>query len=198
MTTTLVRRARSALVGIRDFWIDHRWLDAAVTLTIVGVYTLVTHHFGRFDVLAWLTPGDRRAMYSAFAVVVSLTGAMGGVAVSQLGSAKGERVLALKRHGGRELAKNWRSTYLGAFSCAMLALLALALDGSIPAAQGHNAFVGRMCFDVAVVLASMKFLRLSVLFQPLIIATVLDDTEEPNAVAPAPTLDRAEFQRRAG
>jgi uncharacterized membrane protein len=174
---------------IHDWWIDHRWADLLVTALVVGGYGIVVWRTGRFDMLGWLTPSDRRGLYGAFAVVVSLTGAMSSVAVGQLASAKGPRATTLKKAGGPELAKSWRSIYVGAMGAALLALLALALDStqSVPAA-GHAAVIARWSFLVGLVLATTKFARLTALFQPVITASVKDDAESDD-VDEAPALE---------
>ena len=68
---------------------------------------------GKFDVLGWASGSDRRAVYSAAAVVVSVIGTLSGIAVGQLGSSKGDRTSALKRDAGRKLAASWRSIFRG-------------------------------------------------------------------------------------
>lgn len=187
------------LGNIYDWWIDHRWADLLVTGATVGAYGLIVWKTGRFDVLDWLTPGDRRGLYGAFAVVVSLTGAMSGVAVSQLASAKGPRAMALKKFGGNELARSWRSIYSGAMAAALLAVLALALDGTqAPPQAGYNAVVAQWSFLVGLVLGVVKFGRLTALFQPVITSSVKDDAESGQVEeGPAPELNVAAFERAA-
>jgi hypothetical protein len=154
---------------------------------------------GSIDLLALVEAGDRRGAYSAFAVVVSLTGALSGVAVSQLGSAKGMRATALKKHGGKELARSWRSIYVGSMSAALLALVALVLDATKPPAAGHNTIVAQWIFGFAVAFAVLKFAQLTVLFEPMM-AFVKDDADPGEApLAPAPRIDvtALEARRRA-
>lgn len=187
------------MTKLHDWWIDHRWADLTVTGIVVGAYALIVWRTGRFDVLGWLGPGDRRSLYSAFAVVVSLTGTMSSVAVSQLASAKGPRAMALKKVAGSELAKSWRSIYMGAMGAALLALLALCLDGTQGANDsGHNAAVAQWAFLTGLAVGIMKFLRLVALFQPVITSSVKDDAEsEESEEAPAPELNIAAFEQAA-
>lgn len=182
-----------------DWWIDHRWADLAAAILIAGGYGLVVWRTGRFDVLAWLLPGDRRSLYSAFAVVISLTGAMSSVAVSQLASAKGPRAMALKKGAGDDLAKSWRSIYVGAMGAALLAVLALALDSTQqPQALGYNAVVARWAFLMGLSLGIMKFSRLTALFQPVITSSVKDDAESDEVEeAPALELNMTSFEEAA-
>jgi hypothetical protein len=185
---------------VRDYWVDHRWTDLCIAGAAVALHSVVVWRTGRFDLLAWVEASDRRGAYSAFAVVVSLTGALSGVAVSQLGSAKGMRATALKKHGGKELARSWRSIYVGSMCAALLALVALVLDATKPPAAGHNAAVAQWIFEFAVAYAVLKFARLTVLFEPMITAFVKDDADPDEApLAPAPRIDvtALEARRRA-
>lgn len=187
---------------IREFWIDHRWTDLLIAGFVVGIHALVVWRTGRFDVLSWSEAADRRGVYSAFAVVVSLTGALSGVAVSQLGSAKGPRAKALKRDVGKDLARSWRSIYVGSMGAALLAIIALMLDSTkaIPAGQspvGHNALVAQWIFEFAIVYATMRFTRLTAIFEPMISAFAKDDVdpdEEP--LEPALSVDPVALDAR--
>lgn len=183
---------------VHDWWISHRWSDLGISTIAVGVYGAAIWYWGRYDVLSWLSAADRRGLYSAFAVVVSLTGALSGVAVAQLASAKGPRAMALKKAAGDELAKSWRSIYAGAMGAALLAVLALALDASQPSPVGHNALVARWAFLFGLALGVVKFSRLTALFQPVITASVKDDSESDDVEeAPAPQLNTASFEQAA-
>lgn len=183
------------LSKVYDWWIDRRWADIVVSCLVVGSYGFIVWKTGRFDVLSWLAPGDRRGLYSAFAVVVSLTGALSGVAVSQLAAAKGPRAKALKQQGGAELAKTWRSIYAGAMGSALLALVALGLDSTTQIPIGHNAVVAKWSFLFGLSVGILKFARLTAIFQPVISMTVRDDVEPAEEDAPAPTLDIDAYQR---
>lgn len=181
---------------IREFWIDHRWTDVCVAGVVVGIHGIVVWQTGRYDLLSWVGASDRRGAYSAFAVVVSLTGAFGGVAISQLGSAKGPRAKALKKLVGRDLARSWRSIYVGSLGAALVAIVALMLDSTTPI-PGHNAAVARWAFEVAIVFSVMRFARVAALFEPMINAFAKDDAdpdEEP--LAPALTVDPVALEAR--
>lgn len=183
---------------IREYWIDHRWTDICVAGVAVGIHGIVVWRTGRYDLLDWVGASDRRGAYSAFAVVVSLTGAFGGVAISQLGSAKGPRATALKKLVGQDLARSWRSIYVGSLSAALIAICALILDSTTPV-PGHNAAVARWAFEVAVVFAVMRFARVAALFEPMIAAFAKDDAdpdEEPLASALAVDPVALEARRR--
>ncbi len=183
---------RDRFEPVRLFWINHRWTDLCIAGVVVGVHGFVVWKMGRFDLLSWIEPADRRGVYSAFAVVVSLTGALSGVAVSQLGSAKGPRARALKRDVGKDLARSWRSIYVGSMGAALLALIALMLDSTkaVPAGQvpvGHNALVAQWMFEFAIVFAVMRFTRLTAIFEPMISAFAKDDVD-PDEEPLEPTL----------
>lgn len=183
---------------LQDWWIDHVWADTLAVFALVGAHFVLVARTDRFDVLSWITAQDRRGVYAAAAVVVSLTGALSGVAVSQLSSAKGERAIALKKQVGTELASNWRSVYKGAMVSAMLAILALILDGTNnPPVEGHNSAVAIWIFEFGLLLGFSKFFRLTALFHPLIVASVRDDVEGPeDKPAPAPVVNTERFLKR--
>lgn len=193
-----LKLSRERLVTpMREFWIDHRWSDMCMAGAVVGVHGLVVWCSGRFDLLTWVEAVDRRGAYSAFAVVVSLTGAFSGVAVSQLGSAKGPRAKALKRDVGKELARSWRSIYIGSLCAALLALIALLLDSTKPGASGPNAVIAQWMFEFAVIFAVLRFTRLTALFEPMITAFAKDDSDpDEKPLAPPLLVDQSALEAR--
>lgn len=47
---------------IREFWIDHRWMDLFIAGFVVGIHALVVWLTGRFDLLSWSEASDRRGV----------------------------------------------------------------------------------------------------------------------------------------
>lgn len=181
---------RQSARTLRDAWIDRLWVDVfATTVLLVAHYALVATT-GRFDVLAWATPPDRRGAYAAAAVVISLVGSLSGITLGQLGSASGPRAVALKRYGGPQLARNWRSIFQSAMLAALLAVAALLLDPSSPVPGSEvRSTVARWAFEFGVVLVTVKFARLTSLFHAVLSATAADSGES----AEEPTVEAAKY-----
>lgn len=191
-----MEQQRRVTAPVHEFWIDHRWTDLAIAAVVVGIHGIVVWRTGRYDLLSWVEASDRRGAYSAFAVVVSLTGAFGGVAISQLGSAKGPRAKALKKQVGTDLARSWRAIYVGSLGAALIAILALLLDSTTPG-PGHNTAVARWAFEFAVAFAVMRFARVAALFEPMITAFAKDDADpDEKPLAPALRVDPIALEQR--
>ena len=181
-----IRRVSAA---VRDFWIDDLWVDFLIVTLILATHVCLVVLTPIFDVFGNALPSDRRAVYAAAAVVVSLLGSFSAVAIGQLGAAKGERTTALKQSGGKLLAKNWQSIFRGAMGAALVALAALLLDPSVASANPVHVVV-RWIFEAAMLLAIVKFVRLSALFYEVISLTTLEagegDSSSSRAAAPQP------------
>lgn len=177
----------------RDFWIDHIWIDYVIAAAIVGAHFALALTWPWVDLLGGASAPDRRAVYSAAAIVVSLLGSFSAVAIGQLSSAKGGRADALREVGGLDLAKNWRSIFRTALLCALVALTALLLDPSIPPVLAANAEpppvpgVIRWLFEVTLMLAIVRFVRLSALFVEVMEVASMGNTNGQGELADAPT-----------
>ena len=190
-----LQRARD---GLHDFWIDHLWVDLAVVATLLVAHGTLVLTLPSFDVLGNALPADRRATYSATAVVVSLLGSLSAVAIGQLGSARGQRAAALKAQAAEELAQNWRSIFRVGMLAALVSLVALLLDPSVATANALPVVI-RWLFEASVLLALVKFLRLSALFHEVLTLTARSAAEaeqEQSSLAPPP-LAKPDWVRRA-
>lgn len=171
--------------SIRDFWFDHLWIDLLIASAIVGAHLATVMLTGQLDILGVAALDERRSLYSASAVVVSLIGAFSGVAIGQVASGKGARIRALKSAAARPLADSWRSIYLAAIASACLALLCLAID--VKGLEGGAAapFIMRWLFEFGLVYCIAKFVRLMALFHPIIESSAKDDAESDAGPKPA-------------
>ena len=182
---------------LRDAWIDHLWVDLVIVGLVVFIHASLVIVLPATDVLGNALPADRRATYSATAVVVSLLGSLSSVAISQLGSAKGWRAVALKEQASEKLARQWRSVFRTGMLSALLSLLALLLDPSV-VTTSVVAVAVRWLFEAGVLLALVKFLRLSALFTEVLVLTGKDAADgdlEAEKLALAPVLDPAWARR---
>lgn len=201
-----MRKAKAkAAAGVRDFWIDRIWLDFLIAAAIVGVHLLLIQRWPWLDILAAASAPDRRAVYSAVAIVVSLLGSFSAVAIGQLSSAKGERADMLREAGGADLARNWRSVFRTALLCALIAIFGLLLDPSSPPAvtatnpQPVTPEIIRWIFEAGLILAIVRFVRLSALFVEVLEVASFGGADAPGKLAapPVPDPDWAK-RRRAG
>lgn len=127
-------------------------------------------------------------MYGATAVVVSLLGSFSAVAIGQLSSAKGDRADSLRSQGGTMLARNWRSIFRVAMLAALTSVVALLLDPSTHT-TAVVAVVIRWAFEVAVLLAVVKFIRLSSLFVEVLTVAALSTEDKSDELVDAPVAD---------
>ncbi|MBS1896965.1 MAG: hypothetical protein JSS88_06240 [Actinobacteria bacterium] len=193
----------NVLAYIRDFWIDRIWLDYIIAAGIVGAHLLALQWWPWVDIFAAASAPDRRAVYSAAAIVVSLLGSFSAVAIGQLSSAKGERADRLREAGGADLARNWRSVFRTAMLCALIGIVALLLDPSVPPAvtaanpQNPAPEIIRWVFEAGLVLAIVRFVRLSALFVEVLEVAALGDsgTSAKLAAPPVPSPDWAKIRR---
>lgn len=193
---------RKVLGAVRDFWIDHIWLDYVIAAGLLGIHLLGVMAWQWADPLGAASAPDRRAVYSATAIVVSLLGSFSAVAIGQLSSAKGARADALREVGGADLAKNWRGIFRTAMLCALVALLALLLDPSLPVSSPEPELapiIVRWVFEACLLLAVVRFLRLSALFVEVLEVASLGDASgaKPLAHAPKPDPNWAERRKKA-
>jgi len=190
-----LQRARN---GLHDFWIDHLWVDLAIVATLLVVHGALVMAFSSSDILGNALPADRRATYSATAVVVSLLGSLSAIAIGQLGSARGQRVAALKAQAAEELAQNWRSIFRVGMVAAVVSLAALLLDPSVATANSVPVVI-RWLFEASVLLALVKFLRLSALFHEVLTLTARSgaEAEQEQTSLAAPPLAKPDWARRA-
>lgn len=197
---------RNVMASIRDFWIDRIWLDYVIAAAVVGAHLLAIQLWPWLDVFAAASAPDRRAVYSAAAIVVSLLGSFSAVAIGQLSAAKGERADDLRNAGGTDLARNWRSVFRTAMLCALIAIIALLLDPSVPPAVTATTpkevapEIIRWVFEAALILAIVRFVRLSALFVEVLEVAALGDANgsKPLAGAPRPDPDWAKRRRERG
>lgn len=191
-----MNKVRASLGTVRDFWIDHLWLDSAIALVLLGLHVGLVILYPVTDIFGNAQPSDRRAVYSSAAIVVSLLGSFSAVAIGQLGSAKGARTTALKKQGGQDLAKNWQSIFRTAMIAALVALMALLADPSVVSA-GWTFVVIRWVFEFVLLLAILKFVRLSSLFFEVISLTTQEAGEGEEKLAEAPKPNPNWGTRRA-
>lgn len=172
---------------LRDYWLNHLWVDVALVSILVGAHGVAVMLWPFTDLFGLAIPADRRAVYSSAAIVVSLLGSFSGVAIGQLGSAKGPRTSALKRQAGGTLVRNWQAVFITAMLAASVALLALLIDPSVAGVSVVHVAV-RWVFEFVMLLAVVRFVRLSTLFREVMsVATREGGEAEPELLdAPNP------------
>lgn len=172
---------------IRAFWLDRLWVDFGVAAAIVSLHFVLTRFWPTTNVLGHAIPADRRAVYTAAAIVVTLLGSFSSIAISQLGSAKGARIDALKAQGVSILGKNWRSIFRAGLLSAMISLFALSVDSSD--VNAPVTFPIWWAFEAGVILAVVKFVRLSSLFTEIMEISALSGAEPDDVLADAPEIN---------
>ena len=172
----------------RDVWIDHLWIDLAVVGLVAAAHAGAIYLWPFVDVLGNAQPADRHSVYGATAVVVSLLGSFSAVAIGQLSAAKRARADSLRAQGASMLARNWRSIFRAAMLAALASIIALLLDPSTHT-TAVVPVVARWLFEVAVLLAVVKFIRLSSLFVEVLTIAAMSGEDESDERVDAPTFN---------
>lgn len=190
----VVEPCQRATSAVRAFWLDHIWSDFVLAVLLILTHAIVIHFWSPADLLGNAAPADRRSVYSAAALVVSLLGSFSAVAISQLSNAKGDRAAALKQQAGDQLARNWRSIYRWSMLAALLALVALLIDPSTHT-EAVAPVIARVAFEFGMVISIVKFVRLSALFFEILNVATLDDKSPAAGKAPAPGVNPKLLER---
>lgn len=147
-----------------DWWGNHPALDIILTALVTGSHWLMIYE-GKFgDILAWAGTTGQTATFAAGAGVMSLIAGFAGIGITQYGTASGDAMDYVRREYGRTVRRNWLNIISWLLISSVLCLIALALDT-------HPRGPARWVFEVAFVIALLKFFRLVILFRLLLAAT---------------------------
>lgn len=149
---------------VLDWWGKHPILDIALTVLIVISHWLVVDQGRHGDVLAWIGTDGQTATFSAGAGVMSLIAGFAGIGITQYGTTSGDAMDYIRREYGRIVRRNWLNIISWLLICSILCIIALALDTK-------STGPARWVFEVALVLAIMKFARMVMVFRLILIAT---------------------------
>jgi hypothetical protein len=172
--------------SIEDWWLSHLWLDRLLPVLVVAGHYLAVRYLAAPTLLGEVPVDHRSSLYTASAIVVSLTVTLASVSVGQYISGRGDRIMALKKVFGQELGAFWRGTFLGSGLAVGLFLVAAGLDLRPKAGS-----LGMWVFEFGALIALARFTRLGLLFGRVIGLVVLDDTAPVNP--PRHEIDRTKF-----
>ncbi len=158
--------------ALRQGWLSHSGADLLLVAAVLVVHLLLAHFAGVAELLGGIPVERRPGLYSASAIVVSLTGTLASVTVAQYLSGKGDRMAHLKATFPGQLARTWKAIFLGSVTSVILFLVAYGLDS-----RESGLHVGTWAFEAGAVLAALRFVRLALLFGDLVEIIVLDDTD---------------------
>jgi hypothetical protein len=165
----IVKSARwtwgSRLLGrCLDWWGGHPTFDIVLTIIVVGAHWLMVYQ-GKFgDILAWAGTTGQTATFAAGAGVMSLIAGFAGIGITQYGTSSGEAMDYVRREYGKVIRHNWLDIISWLLISSVLCIIALALDT-------HPKGPARWVFEVAFVIALLKFFRLVILFRLILVAT---------------------------
>lgn len=160
-------------------WSSERTInDVFLAVIIVGGHLAVVIQTGHGDWLGWVKSEQRLTVYSTGAGVIAILGGLSAVALALYQSAEGTRALAVRRHYGTEIRRNWRALLIVAGATALLCLIAQGLD------RVDDPMYARFLFEFALALAIARFIRLVWLFDSLLHVADADLTDPPRPPAP--------------
>jgi len=149
---------------ILDWWGNHPAFDVVVTVMVVGIHWIIIYDDKHGDILAWAGISGQTATFASGAGVMSLIAGFAGIGVTQYGTSAGDAMDYLRREYGKVLRRNWLNIISWLLISSVLCIIALALDT-------HPKGIARWVFEVAFVMAVLKFFRLVMLFRLILIAT---------------------------
>jgi hypothetical protein len=149
----------------RDGFFETSHLPVGKSEVAARHQALIVYRLDAGNVLAWANQAQRLALYGAGAGVMALAAGFTGTAIAQYGSSSGPIVKALRGHHGKAIRRNWLNIVRWLFWCALLCLVALAVDGSSSTKNSE------WIFEVAVAVSIVKVIRLVFLFDLILSAT---------------------------
>lgn len=167
---------------------EHTTVDFLVAAVIVGAHAVIAVEKQHGDWLGWLQSGQRLSIYSTGATVIAVLGGLSAIALALYQSAGGTRAVAVRKHYGDEVRRNWRGLLIVAGLSSLLCLVAQAID------VAKDPHYGRFVFEFALVLASIRFIRLIWLFNNIL--QVADKDLTDRARPAPPELDPRWRERR--
>jgi hypothetical protein len=168
------RSFNKLLEGLRGACSDHPLIDVCVSALVVAAHALVVLRYGLGDVLAQADGNQRTDTYAAGAGVSALIGGFTGTAIAQYGSSSGPIITWLRAVHGAKIRRNWLSISRWLMVVAVLCVASMAIDG------GSRPNGSNWLFELAFMIAIMKFARLVYLFELIITAV---DRQDENALA---------------
>jgi len=174
-----VERARSSLA---DIWSDHPSADYGIVAAFVGLHVGVIVRFRRGDLLVWISPDRRIALYTTLAAVVAIVFGFCTAAVSYYLGSRGERMMRLRRRAGAAFRRNWRSVLSTQLTAAGTSLALLIVDDSRSVASWGV----RWLTEVTLLITAARSGRLIWLFSQMLDIADVEDTAP--TLAPAPGI----------
>lgn len=147
-----------------DWWGSHPSLDTIMTAVIVVIHWTEVYQGKRGDILAWAGTSGQTATFAAGAGVMSLIAGFAGIGITQYGTSSGDAMDYVRRKYGKTVRRNWLNIISWLLISSALCVFALALDT-------HSTSPARWVFEVAFVLALLKFTRMVMLFRLILVAT---------------------------
>lgn len=147
-----------------DWWGMHPSFDILLTAIVVGSHWAMVYQGKYGDVLAWVGTTGQTATFAAGAGVMSLIAGFAGIGITQYGTSSGEAMDYVRREYGKVVRHNWLDIISWLLISSVLCIVALALDT-------HSRGPARWVFEVAFVMALLKFFRLVILFRLILVAT---------------------------
>lgn len=163
------------LVG---YWSESPWLDYVAAAVVVGAHLLVIEYAGHGDLLNWIDLSQRITVYGTGAAIISIVGGLNAIATSIYVAAEGNRARAVRALYHAELRTNWRALLIGVGLSATACLIAQIVDD--PGAP----LSARVLFEVAMIFAALRFLRLVWLFDAILRVTNQDLADPARVEAP--------------
>jgi len=173
-----------------DWWSEATWVDYALPVLLVGGHLTLVVTLSPGTAFNWPDAAQRLAVYNSGATIVSIIVGLSAVAIPIYLAADGYRARSVRRQRADPMRKNWRGLLSGMGLAAGLCLTAQIVDR--PAQPLWAWFI----FEIGIVVALAKFVRLVWLFDAVVKIVDSDLTDVPRL--PAPDLDDAWRKKATG
>jgi hypothetical protein len=168
---SIQRRLTAAWQRLEDLWLDRPWSDWLAACLIAGGHAAAFERWHRGDLLSWAEPGQRITGYATVAGAVSLIAGLTTMAISQFAGAQGERIVWLRVGQAKLLRRNWISALRTPLFVALISIVMIFID------TAKRPSVARFVFEGAVVLAAVRFGRMTFIFRQFLDIDAVDQTE---------------------
>lgn len=154
-------------------WLSRSGVDFLIVALVIAVHAVLYARGNVHALLGGIPRTSRPGLYSASAIVVSLTGTLASITVGQYLSAKGSRMAYLKAAFPGGLGRTWRAIFFGSIIAVTSFLIAYGIDS-----RSAGRPLGTWVFEAGALLALLRLLRLTVLFGELVAIIIQDEVDD--------------------
>jgi hypothetical protein len=156
---------------LEDLWLDRPWIDWLAACVVAGSHAAIVELAKHGDLLSWPQRIQRISGYAAVAGAVSLIAGLTTMAISHFAGAQGDRIVWLRAGQAKLLRRNWLSALRTPLLVALISITMIFIDTK------DKPSAARFVFEGAVVLAVIRFSRMTFIFRQFLEIDAADQIE---------------------